>query len=98
MMSDERRTPEFAVHHSSFITHRSFLLTMTWLLQRVLDLIELIVNWFYTRKYGVMARRFGRGTAEDDGRRGLIILQIDGLSHATFKRLFSREPCRTSSG
>ena len=56
---------------------------MTWLLQRVLDLIELIVNWFYTRKYGAMARRFGRGTAEDDGRRGLIILQIDGLSHAT---------------
>ncbi len=59
---------------------------MTWLLQRVLDLIELIVNWFYTRKYGAMARRFGRGTAEDDGRRGLIILQIDGLSHATLQQ------------
>ena len=52
----------------------------------MLDLIELIVNWFYTRKYGAMARRFGRGTAEDDGRRGLIILQIDGLSHATLQQ------------
>lgn len=59
---------------------------MTWLLQRVLDLVELIVNWFYARKVGAMARRFGRGTAEDDGRRGLIILQIDGLSHTVVQR------------
>lgn len=59
---------------------------MTWLLQRVLDLIELIVNWFYDRKYGAMVRRFGRGLAEDDRRRGLIILQIDGLSYNTLSR------------
>ncbi|MCS6845143.1 MAG: alkaline phosphatase family protein [Caldilineales bacterium] len=59
---------------------------MTWLLQRVLDLIELIVNWFYDRKYGAMVRRFGRGLAEDDRRRGLIILQIDGLSYTTLAR------------
>jgi hypothetical protein len=63
---------------------------MTWLLQRVLDLLELLVNWFYRRKYGALARRFGRGTAEDDGRRGLIILQIDGLSHATLQRALAR--------
>lgn len=63
---------------------------MTWLLQRVLDLIELIVNWIYVRKYGAMARRFGRGTAEDDGRRGLIILQIDGLSHATLQEALAQ--------
>jgi hypothetical protein len=54
---------------------------MTWLLQRVLDLLEVVVNGFYRRKYGALARRFGRGTVADDGRRGLIILQIDGLSH-----------------
>ena len=66
--------------------------------QRVLDLIELIVNWFYTRKYGAMARRFGRGTAEDDGRRGLIILQIDGLSHATLQQAIGRGLCRISNG
>ncbi len=63
---------------------------MTWLLERVLDLIELIANWFYTRKYGAMARRFGRGTAEDDGRRGLIILQIDGLSHAVVQQALNQ--------
>lgn len=61
---------------------------MTWLLQRVLDLIELLVTWFNRRKYGAMARRMGRGAADADadGRRGLIILQIDGLSHATLQR------------
>jgi hypothetical protein len=79
---------------------------MTWLLERVLDLIELIANWFYSRKYGALARRFGRGTAEDDGRRGLIILQIDGLAHATLRealdhgympylnRLIERDGCQ----
>lgn len=56
---------------------------MTWLLQRVLDLLEVVVNGYYRRKYGALARRFGRGTVADDGRRGLIILQIDGLSHRT---------------
>lgn len=63
---------------------------MTWLLQRVLDLIELLVTWFNRRKYGAMARRMGRGAADDDGRRGLIILQIDGLSHATLQRAMER--------
>lgn len=65
---------------------------MTWLLQRVLDFIELIVAWFNRRKYGAMARRLGRETenGEEDGRRGLIILQIDGLSHATLQRALER--------
>ncbi len=79
---------------------------MTWFLQRVLDLLELVVNWFYSRKYGAMVRRFGRGPAEDDGRRGLIILQIDGLAHHTLcealargympylSRLIERDGCR----
>lgn len=66
---------------------------MTWLLQRVLDLIELLVTRLNQRKYGAMARRIGRGAAsepEADGRRGLIILQIDGLSHATLQRALER--------
>lgn len=63
---------------------------MTWLLQRVLDLLELLVTWFNRRKYGAMARRMGRSAADDDGRRGLIILQIDGLSHATLQRAMER--------
>lgn len=63
---------------------------MTWLLQRVLDLIELIVRWFDSRRYGVMARRMGRDPAGDDGRRGLIILQIDGLSHEALQQAMDR--------
>jgi len=66
---------------------------MTWLLQRVLDLIELLVTWFNRRKYGALARRLGRGAVSDpgdDGRRGLIILQIDGLSHATLQQALAR--------
>lgn len=79
---------------------------MTWLLQRVLDLLEWVIRWINSRRYGAMARRIGRGPAEDDGRRGLIILQIDGLSHQVLqealnrghmpylKRLVEREGCR----
>lgn len=63
---------------------------MTWLVERMLDLIELIVNWFNSRKYGAMARRFGRDPAEDDGRQGMIILQIDGLSHQTLQEAMAQ--------
>lgn len=65
---------------------------MTWLLQRVLDFIDWLVAWFNRRKYGAMARRLGREaeTGEEDDRRGLIILQIDGLSHATLQRALER--------
>lgn len=63
---------------------------MTWLVERVLDLIELVVGWFNSRKYGAMARRFGRLPAEDDGRRGMIILQIDGLSHKTLQEAMAQ--------
>ncbi len=65
---------------------------MTWLLQRVLDLIELLVTWFNRRKYGALARRLGRDADEavGDGGRGLLILQIDGLSHATLQQALAR--------
>jgi hypothetical protein len=58
---------------------------VTWLLERVLDLIERVAGGFYGHKYGTLARQFGRGPAADDRRRGLIILQIDGLSHRTLR-------------
>lgn len=68
---------------------------MTWLLERVLDLIELITNWFYNRKYGAMVRHIGRGPAAADGQRGLIILQIDGLSYQALQEALTRGtmPC-----
>ncbi len=63
---------------------------MTWLLQRTLDLIELLAAWLYERKYGAIARRIGRAPARHDGRAGLIILQIDGLSHQTLLAALDR--------
>ena len=56
---------------------------MTWFLQRVLDLIDLIVGWFNRRRYSALARQVGRDAAAPDERRGLILVQIDGLSHKT---------------
>lgn len=67
---------------------------MTWLLQRVLDLLELLVIWFNRRKYGALVRRLGGDAAGSgptaDGRHGLLILQIDGLSHATLQQALAR--------
>lgn len=53
----------------------------TWFAQRVLDLVGVGADLYYTRKYGAMARRLGRPDPSTDRRRGFIILQIDGLSH-----------------
>lgn len=56
---------------------------MTWFLQRILDLIDLIVGWFNRRRYSALARQIGRDPAAPDERRGVILVQIDGLSHKT---------------
>ena len=56
---------------------------MTWFLQWVLDLVEIIVIWFNRRRYSALARQVGRDPNAPDGRRGLIMIQIDGLSHKT---------------
>jgi hypothetical protein len=53
----------------------------TWFARRVLDLIGALTDTYYTRKYGVMARRLGRPDMGADRRRGFIIAQIDGLSY-----------------
>jgi hypothetical protein len=53
----------------------------TWFAERVLDLIGVIAEAYYTRKYGAMARRLGRPAVRLDEQRGFIIIQIDGLSY-----------------
>ena len=53
----------------------------TWFAERVIDLVGAIADAYYTRKYGVMARRLGRPGVALDQRRGFIIIQIDGFSH-----------------
>ncbi len=53
----------------------------TWFARRVLDLVSMLADVYYTRKYGAMARRLGRSDVSLDRRRGFIIIQIDGLSY-----------------
>ena len=53
----------------------------TWFASKVLDLIDTLVDVYYTLKYGAMARRLGRPGVSSDPRTGFIILQIDGLSY-----------------
>jgi hypothetical protein len=53
----------------------------TWFSGKVLDLIDMLVDAYYTRKYGAMARRLGRPGVTPGERPGFIIIQIDGLSY-----------------
>jgi len=53
----------------------------TWFARRVLDFIGVLTDVYYTRKYGTLARRLGRGESGPERRRGFIIIQIDGLSY-----------------
>ncbi|MGD8398395.1 MAG: hypothetical protein PVG11_06025, partial [Anaerolineae bacterium] len=56
---------------------------MTWLHRWIVDLFNTIAAWYYRRKYGTAARQLGRPSqaAAGAGRRGLIILEIDGLAY-----------------
>jgi len=62
---------------------------MTWLLLRIVDLFNTLAAWYYRRKYGVAARQLGRLPHEEvDGRRGFIILEIDGLAYDYLQQAF----------
>ena len=55
---------------------------MTWLHRWIVDLFDALAAWFYRRKYKVVAEQLGRPSHEAEGRRrGLIILEIDGLAY-----------------
>ncbi|MCX7681779.1 MAG: alkaline phosphatase family protein [Anaerolineae bacterium] len=53
----------------------------TWFARRAFDLVGALANFYYTRKYGAMARHLGRPGPCAAGERGFIIIQIDGLSY-----------------
>jgi hypothetical protein len=53
----------------------------TWGVRRVVDLLRGLVRLYYRRKYGALARRMGRADVGPDSRRGLVVIQIDGLSY-----------------
>jgi len=55
---------------------------MSWLIRRILDLVDRLAYSYYSRKYGALAERMGRETAAGaTRRRGFIVIQIDGLAH-----------------
>lgn len=45
----------------------------------LLDLWQRLIAWYYSWRYGPVARQLG--ATEEDGRRGFVVVQIDGLSH-----------------
>ncbi|MGI6207560.1 MAG: alkaline phosphatase family protein [Anaerolineae bacterium] len=61
---------------------------MNLLVRKLIDLGEALMRWYYSWRYGPVARRLG--TAEDDDKRGFIVIQIDGLSHATLLEAVAR--------
>jgi hypothetical protein len=54
---------------------------MTWFQRWIVDLFNTLATWYYRRKYGAVARQLGRLPHEQDGRRGFIIIEIDGLAY-----------------
>jgi hypothetical protein len=53
----------------------------TWGTRRTVDLLRRLTGAYYRRKYGALAHRMGRPGVSPDGRRGFIVIQIDGLAH-----------------
>ncbi|HIE38496.1 MAG TPA: hypothetical protein EYP77_05415 [Anaerolineae bacterium] len=53
----------------------------TWGTRRIIDLLRGLTRVYHRRKYGALARQMGRPGISPDGRRGFIIIQIDGLAY-----------------
>jgi hypothetical protein len=63
---------------------------MSWLPRAIIDLVNALAAWYYRRKYGTLSRRLGRLPDEEDGRRGFIILELDGLSYWHLRQALKR--------
>ncbi len=84
-------------------------MAVAWLVQRLIDWLTALATWYYHRKYGALASRLGGGVVPGDGRRGFVVIQIDGLAYdyllaalemgiaPTLKRLQQRDGFRLQS-
>ncbi|MBK7199008.1 hypothetical protein [Candidatus Amarolinea dominans] len=54
---------------------------MAWLVQRLIDWLTALATWYYNRNTVRWPRALGGGVMPGDGRRGFLIVQIDGLAH-----------------
>lgn len=63
------------------LAERMWYVNVAWLAQRLIDWLTALATWYYHRKYGALASRLGGGVLPGDGRRGFVVIQIDGLAH-----------------
>ena len=63
------------------VSAHNVIMQVAWLVQRLIDWLTSLATWYYSRKYGALASRLGGGVMPGDGRRGFLIIQIDGLAH-----------------
>lgn len=63
---------------------------VAWLVQRLIDWLTAFATWYYNRKYGALASRLGGGVMPGDGRRGFLLIQIDGLAHRYLQDALAR--------
>lgn len=55
---------------------------MAWFSAKIVDLFTALSNLYYSKKYGTLLEQMGPQEGRiEDGRRGFIIVQIDGLAH-----------------
>lgn len=59
---------------------------MIWLHRWIVDLFNALAAWYYRRKYGAAARHLGRAPLEEEGRRGFVIIEVDGLAYDYLRR------------
>jgi len=53
----------------------------TWETRGAIQLLRALTQFYYRRKYGAMAQSLGWPDVAPDGRRGFIVIQVDGLAH-----------------
>jgi hypothetical protein len=61
----------------------------------MVDLVQALARWYYGRKYGALADRVGWAAEEPSPGRGLIIIQVDGLSHEHLEVALRQGACPT---
>jgi hypothetical protein len=57
---------------------------LTTLFRAVMGLVAALLGSYYSAKYALLARRLGLPHVSSDGRRGFIVIQIDGLAYDFF--------------
>jgi len=63
---------------------------MAWFSTKIVDLFTALSNFYYSKKYGTLLKQAGLREEAVAGRRGFIIIQIDGLSYEHLSEAMAR--------